>query len=35
MKNTIERINTPEEFFRLLGMESDDHLTKYLEKTIP
>lgn len=35
MKNTIERINTPEEFFRLLGMESDDQLTKYLEKNHP
>ena len=35
MKNTIERINTPEEFFRLLGMETDDDLTKYLEKYHP
>lgn len=35
MKNQITRIETPEEFFRLLGMESDDDLTKYLEKNHP
>ena len=32
---TIRKIDTPDDFFKQLGMESDDHLSKYLEKNHP
>ena len=35
MRKPVTRIETPEEFFKLLGMQSDDHLTKYLEGNHP
>lgn len=34
-KSPISRIESPRDFFKLLGMETDDDLTRYLEKNHP